>query len=149
MFNAFDSPFVVPVAGCAMSLGIVCAGLWSAVRHRQIQSEERLAAIAAGLPMPPTPGELVALHGRPQGDTRRRHGNIRLTGIVLLSVAAGIILFFTALAVILHERNVLCGAAIGLIPLAIGVGFMIDARLKARELEALEDGTPSLRPSLN
>ena len=63
------------------------------------------------------------------------------------------ILFFVVLAAILRERDVLSGAAVGLIPLAIGVGFMIDARLKARELaEAAslpagrEMGAGGLRP---
>ena len=132
--SPFNSPFIVPVAGCAMVLGIVTAGVWSGVRHRQMQSEERLAAIAAGVPIPPTIEELAIIHGRTAVDVRRKYSNTRLAGIVLLSVAAGMILFFCALAVILRERDVLSGAAIGLVPLAIGVGFMIDARLKAREL---------------
>lgn len=152
--SPFNSPFVVPVAGCAMVLGIVVAGAWTGLQQRRVQSEERLAAIAAGVPIPPTPEELAILHGKPTRDSKRLHGNIRLTGIVLLSAAVGMILFFVVLAAILRQREVLAGAAVGLVPLAIGVGFMIDARLKARELaeeaasltSGREMGAGGLRP---
>ena len=129
------SPFIVPVAGCAMILGIVVAGIWSGVRNREIQSRERLEAIARGVPIPPTPEELAITHGRPTADLRRRRANIRLTGVVLLASAVGLILFFSGLAAVLQERNVLCGAAVGLIPLAIGLGFLVDVKIQTREME--------------
>ena len=136
------SPFIVPVAGCAMVLGIVVAGIWSKVRNREIESRERLEAIARGVPIPPTPEELAITHGRPSMNLARRRANIRLTGIVLLSSAAGIILFFLALAAVLRERDVLCGAAVGLVPLAIGVGFLIDTRIQSREMDE-QTGNPA------
>jgi hypothetical protein len=132
------SPFVVPVAGCAMILGIVVAGIWSGVRQREIQSRERLEAIARGVPIPPTPEELAITHGRPTADLRRRRANIRLTGVVLLATAVGLILFFIGLAAVLQERDVLCGAAVGLIPLAIGAGFLIDTKIQTREMEEVQ-----------
>jgi hypothetical protein len=128
------SPFVVPVAGCFMVLGIVVAGIWSNIRNREIQGQERLAAIARGVPVPPTVEELAIMHGKPTADGRRRRANVRLGGIVLLGTAAGLILFFIALAAILRERDVLCGAAVGLIPLGVGVGLLIDAGMQKREL---------------
>ncbi|MES2389994.1 MAG: hypothetical protein V4555_00025, partial [Acidobacteriota bacterium] len=66
-FNGVDwqSPFIVPVAGCVMILGIVVAGIWSSIRQREMQSQERLAAIAKGMPLPPTTEELAIIHGRP------------------------------------------------------------------------------------
>lgn len=130
-----NSPFIVPVAGCAMILGIVAFSMWSSVRNREIQSRERLEAIARGVPIPPTPEELAITHGRPTADLKRRRANIRLAGVVLLASAVGIILFFIALATVLQQRNVLCGAAVGLIPLAIGAGFLIDTKIQTREME--------------
>ena len=50
--NPIDTPFAVPVAGCVMILGIVVAGIWSGVRTREMQSQERLAAIAKGIAAP-------------------------------------------------------------------------------------------------
>jgi high-affinity Fe2+/Pb2+ permease len=116
----WNSPFIVPVAGCLMILGIVLGGVWSSVRNREIQSRERLEAIT---------------HGRPTSDLRRRRANIRLAGVVLLASAVGLILFFIGLAAVLQERDVLCGAAVGLIPLAIGFGFLIDTKIQTREMD--------------
>jgi tetrahydromethanopterin S-methyltransferase subunit E len=130
-----NSPFVIPVAGCLTGLGIAVAGIWSNVRSREMKSQERLAAIARGIPLPPTAEELAIIHGKPSVDSTRRRGNVRRWGIVLLGFAAGLILFFITLASVLHERDVLCGAAVGLIPLGIGVGLLIDARIQTREIE--------------
>jgi hypothetical protein len=134
-YNNIDSPFIVPVAGCAMILGIVVAGIWSGIRNREIQSTERLAAIAKGVAVPPTAEELAIIHGKPSADTTRRRGNVRRGGIVLLGTAFGLVAFFITLASILQERDVLCGAAVGLIPLGIGIALLIDARIQTRELE--------------
>jgi len=130
-----NSPYAIPVAGCLTGLGIAVAGIWSSVRAREIQSQERLAAIAKGVPIPPTAEELAIIHGKPSVDSTRRRGNVRRGGIVLLGAAVGLILFFIALASVLQERDVLCGAAVGLIPLGIGVGLLIDARIQTREIE--------------
>ena len=143
----FDSPFVVPVAGCVMILGIVVAGIWSGIRNREIQSHERLAAIAKGVPLPPTVEELAIMHGKPSADGTRRRGTVRRTGIVLLGSAAGLVGFFVALAAVLQERDVLSGATVGLIPLGIGIALLIDARIQTRELdEAAASGPASQSP---
>ena len=143
------SPFIVPVAGCLMIACIVVAGIWSRIRTREIQSVERLSAIAKGVPIPLTPEELSIMHGKPSADSTRRRGNVRRGGIVLLGTAAGLVAFFIALANILRERDVLCGAAVGFIPLGIGIALLIDARVQTRELQqsAEASATPnSLQP---
>ena len=131
----FDSPYSVPIAGCAMIACIVVASMASTNRKRELQSQERLAAIAKGMPVPPTEEELALMHGKPSTDSTRRRGNTRRAGIVLLGCAVGLILFFVALASVLQVREVLSGAAAGLIPFGIGVGFLIDSRIQTRELE--------------
>jgi len=133
--NLFDSPFVVPVAGCIMILGIVVAGIWSGVRTEEMRNQERLAAIARGVPIPPTAEEIALMNGKPTADRTRRRANIRLAGIVLLGGAAGLILFFITLAIVLQQRDVLCGAAAALVPFGLGIGFLVDTRLQSRELE--------------
>ncbi len=137
-FNNSDiafSPFIVPVAGCCMILGIVVAGIWSGIRNREIQSTERLAAIAKGVPVPPTAEELAIMHGKPTADATRRRGNVRLAGTILVIGAFGLVAFFLVLAAVLRERDVLCGAAVGLIPLGIGIALLVDARTQTREIE--------------
>jgi hypothetical protein len=128
-----NSPFIVPVAGCAMIACIVIAGNAAGTRKRELESQERLA-IAKGLVPPPTREELEITRARPMSNGDRRYGNIRLTGIILVSGAIGITAFFCILSWILGERDVLCGAACGLIPLGIGVGFLIDANLQKKNL---------------
>jgi hypothetical protein len=130
-----DSPFIIPVAGCVMVLGIVVAGIWRSNRERELQSQERLAAIAKGIPVPPTAEEIALMNGKPSTDSTRRRGNTRRAGIVLLGCSAGLILFFVALSAVLQVREVLSGAAAGLIPFGIGVGFLVDSRIQSRELE--------------
>ena len=137
--DTFNSPYIVPVGSFVMVLGIVAVGAWSNARKRELESQERLAAIAKGLVPPPTAAELAATQSRPATSLFRRRANIRLSGIVLLGAAAGIVLFFRALAAILQERDVLCGAACGLIPFGIGVGFLIDTRIQSQEID---DATP-------
>jgi hypothetical protein len=139
-----NSPFIVPVASFIMVLGIVAVASWSNARKRELESQERLAAIAKGIVPPPTAAELALSQGRPAISLVRRRANIRLAGIVLLGAAAGLILFFIALAAILQERDVLCGAACGLIPFGIGVGFLIDTRIQSREID--ESTPPSPTP---
>jgi hypothetical protein len=67
-------------------------------------------------------------------DPLRSLGNARRAAIVLVSVGVGLTLFFVTLSYILQERDVLAGAAVGIIPLAIGIGFFIDYQLQKREL---------------
>ncbi len=145
--SIIDSPFIVPVAGCAMIACIVVASMASANRKRELQSQERLAAIAKGVPVPPTEEELALMHGKPSMDGTRRRGNTRRAGIVLLGCAAGMILFFIALAGVLQVREVLSGAAAGLIPLGIGAGFLVDSRIQGRELEEAAAKAQSTDPN--
>ncbi len=133
--NAIDSPFIVPVAGCAMILGIVVAGIWSGIRNREIQSTERLAAIAKGVPVPPTVEELAIMHGKPSADSTRRRNNIRLAGNILVIGSISLALFFFILTIIIRQREIMSGAAVALIPFGIGAALLYDVRTQNRELE--------------
>ncbi len=138
------SPFIVPVAACFMVFGIVAVKVWSRTRMRGFESQERLAAIARGVTLPPMESEIAVTHAFAQGlgapNAQRRRANNRTGGIVLVATAVGIVLFFIALALVLQERDVLAAATSGLIPLGIGVGLLIDARLQKREIEAANAG---------
>ena len=135
-----SSPFIVPVAGTVMILGIVLGGIWSGVRTREMQSQERLAAIAKGLTPPPSPEELALGQLPREMNLNRQRQNSQRAGLVLAFTGVGISIFGLFLAWILQERDVLAVTAAGLIPLAIGVGFLVDARLKSRELARTPGG---------
>ena len=142
--EAVNSPFIVPVAGCARIAAIVWAGSWSSARKRQIESEERLAAIARGLPVPPTADELEASRNRPAPNALRRRANIRLAGIILIASSIGLAIFFVILWAVLREREILSGVACALIPFGIGAGLLIDARIQTREMEeSLQTTSPT------
>jgi hypothetical protein len=134
--NAWDSPFIVPVAGCFMIAVIVIASTAAASRKREIESQERLAAIAKGLPVPPTQAELDASRSMPVGSATRRYANIRLAGLILVSSGLGLMLMCALISAIVRVPEVLCGSAAGLIPLGIGIGMLLDARIQKRDQEA-------------
>ena len=145
--DAANSPFIVPVAGCLMILGIVAVTSWSGARTRELESQERLAAIAKGLVPPPTAAEIALAQGpRPAANAFRRRANVRLTGIILLSSAVALALFFIVLWAVIGERDILSGVACALIPFGIGVGFLIDSHIQTREIE---DATPPQPHSFN
>jgi hypothetical protein len=146
MENIFSSPFVVAVAGCAVGAIAIVSGIWFEAQQRRNKAEQRMAMIARGVPIP----EIERLLGSGDDEKRVRDplrslGNARRAGIVLVSVGLGLMLFFITLYVILNERDVLAGAAVGIIPLAIGIGFFIDYTLQKRELSrfGLEVGAES------
>ena len=142
----FQSPFIVPCFGTMMILGIVVAGIWSGVRTREMQSQERLAAIAKGIPMPPafeaaprrsTLGNSGNSGPYPAGDLfshTPRDAKSRQGGIVLVCIGFAMVAFFVFLSAILHVREILIPAAAGLFPFAIGVGLLIDARIRSAEI---------------
>jgi Domain of unknown function (DUF6249) len=130
------SPFIVPVAGCMVGAVAIISGIWLDGHKRRIKSEERIAMISRGVPL----ADIEKMLGSgseekpPVKDPLRSLGNARRAGIVLVSVGVGLTLFFITLSNILRERDVLAGAAVGIIPLAIGIGFFIDYYLQKREL---------------
>jgi hypothetical protein len=138
-----NSPFIVPVAGCAMIACIVAVTSFAGTRKRQIESEERLAAIARGVPVPPTMEEIALTRNQPTPNALRRRGNIRLAGIILVAGAAALALFFVILWAVIGQREILAGVACALIPAGIGAGLLIDAKIQTRELEASGDKPPA------
>jgi hypothetical protein len=130
------SPFIVPVAGCMVGVVAVISGIWLEGHKRRIKSEERIAMISRGVPLPEIEKMLGAGNEDKPAvkDPLRSLGNARRAGIVLVSVGVGLTLFFIILSYVVQERDVLAGAAAGIIPLAIGIGFFIDYNLQKREL---------------
>ena len=134
--EAFNSPFIVPIGAFAVAIVVIIAGIWSQAHRTRVKAEQRMAMIARGM----STAEIERLLGTPGDDAHppkdplRSLGNARRAGIILVSIGVGLILFFLVLTAIVQVREVLSGAAAGLIPLAIGVGFFIDYHLQKREL---------------
>lgn len=127
---------IIPVVAMLIPIVAIIGGIWSQMHSTRMKAEQRMAMIARGMPI----AEIERLLGAPGEDMRppkdplRSLGNSRRAGIVLVSVGLGLIAFFLLLTAILQVHQVLSGAAAGLIPLAIGIGFFVDYNLQKREL---------------
>jgi len=114
---------VIGLVAVILSLGIPIAGMYTFYRIRKLRSEERLAAIARGvnIPMEPETSQV---------------GRSRRWGILSISGAIGYIATFGVIARVEAEPETWAAAAFGLIPLAVGIGYLVDAYLHHRELAA-------------
>jgi hypothetical protein len=136
MSNLFDSPFVVPVAGCVMILGLGVAGIYSEIRNKELRSQERIAMLNRGVPLADIERMMRSAteEEKKVRDPLRSLAIARRTAIVLLSVGVGLVFFGFMLDAILHVRQTLVVCGVGVINLAIGLGFLVDYNLQKREL---------------
>jgi len=114
---------LIGLVAVILGLGIPLAGLYTYYRVRKLRTEERLAALARGVPIPMEPEVNQAYRSR-------RHG------ILLVAGAIGYILAFGIIARISNEPDTWVAAALGFIPLAVGIGYFIDATLVRREIHS-------------
>ncbi len=143
--DAFHSPFIIPLGAFAVTIVAIVGGIWSDTLNKRIRADQRMAMLARGMSIDDIEKVLgkVKEEEHPPKDPLRSLGNARRAGILLVSFGIGVICFFVTLCVILEKRPVLAGAAAGLVPLAIGIGFFVDYNLQKRELSrfGMEIGT--------
>jgi Flp pilus assembly protein TadB len=134
--HVFDTPFIIPLGAFVVAIVAIVSGIWSDAHNKRIRADQRMAMLARGMSIEDIEKVLgqVREDERPPKDPLRSLSNARRAGIVLVSTGLGLMLFFIMLELILHVREVLAGAAAGLIPLAIGIGFFVDYNLQKREL---------------
>jgi hypothetical protein len=114
---------VIGLVAVVLTCGIPVAWMYTYYRVRKLRSEERLAALARGTEIPMEP-ELS------------QFARSRRAGILLVSGGVGFILMFAMIARVLGEPETLVGSAIGVLPLAVGLGYFVDAALIRRDLKA-------------
>lgn len=112
---------IIGLVAVMMSLGIPLAALYTFYRVRQLRSEERMAAIARGVNVPMQPELSEAARSR-------------RSGILLTAAAMGYIVTFALIARV--DYDAWEAAAFGAIPLALGLGFFLDAALIRRDQHA-------------
>ena len=140
----FFSPFIVPLGAFAVGIVAILAGSFQRVQTERLRAEQRMALLARGLPLAEVERALLSQNQVESSGVRVRNpertaGGIRLTAILLISSGLSLAVFFVVLAIVLHEPQVYSGAATGLIPLGIGIGFSIDYRIRVREIARLRD----------
>jgi hypothetical protein len=130
------SPFMIPLGAFVVAVVAIVAGIAGEGHRQRLRAEQRMAMVARGM----TPDDIDKLLGgvgedaRPAKDPLRSLGNARRTAITLISVGVGLVFFGLLLTWILQVHDVLVVAASGLIPLVIGIGFVVDYQLQKREL---------------
>jgi hypothetical protein len=134
--NFLDTPFAVPVAGCLMILGLGVAGIYSEMRGKELRSQERIAMIARGVPMAEIERLMSTANEEEKKvrDPLRSLGNARRTAMVLLSLGVGLILFGFILFAVVQHRPVLVVSGVGVLNIAMGLGFLFDYNMQKREL---------------
>lgn len=110
---------IIGLAAVVMTLGIPLAAMYTFYCVRKLRTDERMAAIARGVNVPMEP-ELSEL------------ARSRRAGILLVTGALGYITTFGLIA--RAESDAWIAATFGIIPLAIGLGFFVDAYLIRRDL---------------
>ena len=114
---------VIGLVAVVLTCGIPLALMYTYYRVRKLRSEERLAALARGTEIPMEP-ELS------------QYARSRRAGILLVSGGVGFILMFAMIARVAGEPQTLVGSSFGILPLAVGLGYFVDAALIHRDLKA-------------
>jgi hypothetical protein len=130
------SPFMIPLGAFVVAIVAIVAGIMSEAHRQRLRAEQRMAMVARGMSIEDIDKLLggVGEDTRPAKDPLRSLGNARRTAISLISTGVGLFLFGLMLTWIIQVHDVLAVAASGLIPLAIGIGFVVDYQLQKREL---------------
>jgi len=114
---------LIGLVAVVLTCGIPLAMMYTFYRVRKLKTEERLAALARGAEIPVEP-ELS------------QYARSRRAGILLVSGGAGFILMFALIARVVGEPETLAASALGVLPLAVGLGYFVDAALIRRDLKA-------------
>src|ERR1017187_4147595 len=118
--GAFSSPFIVPIAGVVWLTIMGISSVVGKAHSQRLKADQRMAMIQRGMTAEQI--DLLLKPTREDGeegtmtkDPLRSLSNARRTGIVLVSVGAGVILFGFVLTAIVQVREVLAVSAAGLI----------------------------------
>jgi hypothetical protein len=111
---------IIGLVAVIMSLGIPLGAMYTYYRVRKLRTEERLAAIARGASIPMEPELSHAARSRK-------------AAILLVSGALGWILAFALIGQIERDPEVWVAAVVGIIPLAVGIGYFVDFTLNRGE----------------
>jgi hypothetical protein len=143
----------IPIMGMMIPIVAIIGGIYSQVQSSRERADQRMALIARGVPL----AEIDAYFKNQTDDGQRvikdpmrSLANARRAATVLISVGIALFAFFLIFGnIALNHIDTTAGWAllgcsgVGLIPLAIGIGFMFDYNMQKREMSrfglAIED----------
>ena len=112
---------VIGLVAVTLFFGIPLGAMYTYYRVRKLRMEERIAAIARGADVPMEPDLSEAARSR-------------RWGILLVAVSLGYMAMMALIARM--EPDAWQGMAVGIIPFAGGVGFLVDFALIRRDLRS-------------
>jgi hypothetical protein len=116
---------LIGLVAVVLIFGIPPAAMYTYYRVRKLRTEERLAAIARGANVAMEPDLSEAARSR-------------RWGILMVAISLG---YIAMMALIAHaEPDAWKGAAVGIVPLAAGLGFLLDFVLIRKDLKAVASG---------
>jgi hypothetical protein len=115
---------LIALVAVVLTCGLPVAVLYTYYRVRKLKTEERLAALARGTAIPVEP-ELS------------QFARSRRAGILLVSGGLGSMVMFAVIARIVGQPETLVASAVGILPLAVGIGYFLDAALIRRDMKAV------------
>lgn len=113
---------LIGLVAVVLTCGIPLALMYTFYRVRKLRTEERLAALARGAEIPMEP-ELS------------QYARSRRAGILLVSGGVGFIAMFAMIARAVGAPETMAAAAFGVLPLAVGLGYFVDAALIRRDVK--------------
>jgi Domain of unknown function (DUF6249) len=113
---------VIGLVAVVLTCGLPVAALYTYYRVRKLRTEERLAALAKGAEIPMEP-ELS------------QFARSRRAGILLVTGGLGFMIMFAVIARVVDEPRTMVAGAFGILPLAVGIGYFLDAALIHRDLK--------------
>ena len=126
---ADELPFLVFLA---FGAGLIVFWQWAAIQRRRMAHAERLAALEKGVPLPPESGTNGSSHRPPP----TREGYL-LRGLIWSAIGLGIVVAgATAVCFIASgsdRQDALTFACLGFIPFALGLAYLLYARLTRRD----------------
>jgi Domain of unknown function (DUF6249) len=126
-----DNPEIIPVVAIIFSIGLPMTAVivWIVLNYRkrrrlmELHHAERMAAIERGMEIPPLPIDLI------DGRSPRRRRSSLLPGLVWFFIGLGVLVSTMSM----NEDVPLFG---GLIPLGIGLAYLIYYFVEGRHVEA-------------
>ena len=140
------SGVLIPIVAMLIPIVAIIAGAFTQAHNRRLRADQQMAMIARGVPLAEIEAFMqrtspIQNDDRPINDPLRSLGNARRAAVVLISVGTGLIIFFLIFGAVMLQHVdkdagwvLIAVSAAGLIPLAIGIGFLFDYNLQKREL---------------
>jgi Domain of unknown function (DUF6249) len=115
-----------------LGAGCIIFWQWTALQSRRMVHAERLAALEKGAPLPPEPAGNGRSHRQPL--TREAY---MLRGLIWSAIGLGIVATGAAASCFIRSgsdrQDVLTIACLGFIPFALGLAYLLYARLIRRD----------------